>query len=136
MARYIDAEKLCKSLRDMAFYQNPYKQSTILGVVSSIENFSTADVVPKSEVENLLKENERWMLEYEGFRAASKQIIEELKAALAEAKVEVAREIFEEIESICLKHVDRYDRYIMCCEELAELKKKYIGGKTDEDISD
>ena len=50
MARYIDAEKLCKALRDMAFYQNPYKQSTILGVVSSVECFPTADVAPKREV--------------------------------------------------------------------------------------
>jgi hypothetical protein len=40
-------------------------------------------------------------------------------------KSEVAREIFEEIESRCLKHIDRYNRYIMCCEEIAELKKKY-----------
>lgn len=50
MARYIDAEKLCKALRDMAFYQNPYKQSTILGVVESIEQFPTADVAPRAEV--------------------------------------------------------------------------------------
>ena len=45
MSRYIDADKLCKGLKDMAKYQEPYKQSTILGVVSTIENASTADVV-------------------------------------------------------------------------------------------
>jgi hypothetical protein len=45
MARYIDADKLCKGLKDMAKYQNSYKQSTILGVVSTIENTPTADVV-------------------------------------------------------------------------------------------
>jgi hypothetical protein len=50
MPRYIDAEKLCKALGDMAFYQNPYKQSTILGVVESIEQFPTADVAPRAEV--------------------------------------------------------------------------------------
>lgn len=38
MGRYIDADKLCKDLTDMARYQEPYKQSTILGVVSTIEN--------------------------------------------------------------------------------------------------
>jgi hypothetical protein len=45
MTRYIDADKLCKGLKDMAKYQNSYKQSTILGVVSTIENTPTADVV-------------------------------------------------------------------------------------------
>lgn len=45
MSRYIDADKLCKGLKDMAKYQEPYKQSTILGVVSTIENAPTADVV-------------------------------------------------------------------------------------------
>ena len=45
MSKYIDADKLCKGLKDMAKYQEPYKQSTILGVVSTIENTPTADVV-------------------------------------------------------------------------------------------
>jgi hypothetical protein len=45
MSRYIDADKLCKGLTEMAKYQEPYKQSTILGVVSTIENTPTADVV-------------------------------------------------------------------------------------------
>jgi len=44
-------------------------------------------------------------------------------------KSEVAREIFEEIESVCLKHIDRYDRYLMCCKNFAELKKKYTEGE-------
>lgn len=45
MARYIDADKLCENLKTMAKYQEHYKQSTILGVVSTIENTPTADVV-------------------------------------------------------------------------------------------
>lgn len=45
MARYIDAERLCRGLRDMASVQYPDKQNTILGVVSTIENTPTADVV-------------------------------------------------------------------------------------------
>ena len=44
MPRYIDADKLCENLKTMAKYQEPYKQSTILGVVSTIENTPTADV--------------------------------------------------------------------------------------------
>jgi hypothetical protein len=44
----------------MASVQLPDKQSTILGVVSSIENFPTADVAPRAEwisVEERLPEN-------------------------------------------------------------------------------
>lgn len=44
MARYIDAERLCRGLKDMASVQYPDKQKTILGVVSTIENAPTADV--------------------------------------------------------------------------------------------
>lgn len=50
MARYIDAEKLCKDLMDMARYQPIDKQSTIVGIVSTIKHFPTADVVPRAEV--------------------------------------------------------------------------------------
>lgn len=45
MARYIDAERLCRGLKDMASVQYPDKQKAILGVVSTIENTPTADVV-------------------------------------------------------------------------------------------
>ena len=44
MARYIDAERLCRGLKDMASVQYPDKQKAILGVVSTIENIPTADV--------------------------------------------------------------------------------------------
>jgi hypothetical protein len=50
MARYIDADAVCEALKSMASVQLPDKQSTILGVVSSIENFPTADVAPRAEV--------------------------------------------------------------------------------------
>ena len=45
MARYIDADKLCERLTELARYQDPHKQSTILGVVDTIKNTPTADVV-------------------------------------------------------------------------------------------
>jgi hypothetical protein len=45
MARYIDAERLCRGLKDMASVQYPDKQKAILGVVSTIENTPAADVV-------------------------------------------------------------------------------------------
>lgn len=45
MAEYIDREKLCKNLIVLAKFQEPYKQSTILGVVETIVNTRSADVV-------------------------------------------------------------------------------------------
>ena len=44
MAKYIDADKLCEGLKDMAKYQVPAKQNTILGVVATIRNTRAADV--------------------------------------------------------------------------------------------
>jgi hypothetical protein len=42
----------------MARYQMRDKQSTILGVVSTIENYPTADVVPRAEVDKIFAEIE------------------------------------------------------------------------------
>jgi hypothetical protein len=78
----------------------------------------------------------------------------ELMYAIAHLEAEVAREIFEEIEKEIsnLEYRANTPRKTVRVEELkaqvdwvlhevvpktiAELKKKYIGGKTDEDISD
>ncbi len=79
MARYIDADKLCKGLEEMAAVLAPFKQSTILGVVETIENMPTADVIPKEFLTR--KEDEAYARGY------------------AEAKTEVVGEIFEEIEA-------------------------------------
>jgi hypothetical protein len=103
MARYIDADKLCEALKSMASVQYPDKQNTILGVVSSIENFPTADVVPKSEVE-------RWRRNLEA-------VLEEIP----ETKREVAREIFEDIKfALAQMGISFNDQPILC-----ELEKKY-----------
>lgn len=50
MATYIEKESLVKDLKELARYQEPYKQSTILGVVSTIENRKPADVASESEM--------------------------------------------------------------------------------------
>ena len=53
------------------------------------------------------------------------------------SKSEVAREIFEEIEKYWIKSDTLPDcARLVDLDKIAELKKKYIGGKTDEDISD
>ena len=68
MPRYIDADKLCENLTLMANTQEPYKRNTILGVVSTIQNTKTADVVPREKwisVEDRLpteEENDRGLV--------------------------------------------------------------------------
>ena len=120
MARYIDADKLIAHLKDeIEGCKQPFgtrangkgiAYGTELGLKSAIsfaKTLSTADVVPKSEV---------------------KETVEKLMSAtdkvICEAKQEVAREIFEEIE----KHLVYYPR---CCEysiderDYEKIKKKY-----------
>ena len=105
------------------------------------EYINTADVVPKSEVENL-------KLEHAGFEGATRQIIEALKEEIAKPKTDAVWEIFEEIEKRKVKMgcpvkiiTFRYssskrgfEEYviegdIVAFSDIAELKKKYTEGE-------
>lgn len=66
MDKYINATKFSESLRCMAEAQPPFKQSTILGVVSTIENYPKADVVPREQMRQLFTEIDT-TLEHEAF---------------------------------------------------------------------
>lgn len=114
--RYIDADKLCKGLKEMANVLAPFKQSTILGVVSTIENYPTADVVPKSEVDKTIAE---WAY-----------LHADVLNKLENAKAEVAREIFEEIEKTFIDSAALPDcaRFVDI-DKIAELKNKYTEDK-------
>ena len=52
--KYVGVNRICESLKDMAEYQPPFKQSTILGVVSTIENYPAADVVDRNKLKQLI----------------------------------------------------------------------------------
>lgn len=144
MADYIDREKLIRDLIDnRSFYPALVKRA--------IENTPIADVVPRSEVEELTKENEslaktvneaselirKLRSEYEELKAKlEKQDLWEklLKAEshapiIAKAKQEVAREIFRELKIKSPFFCENQIAYDHFNEEIAELKKKYIGGK-------
>lgn len=71
----------------------------------------TADVVPKSEVENIISNQRQRLNEYK------KQIVT-LQEKLDQAKADSAKEIFEEILKI--KGLELHD-----WEAIAELKKKF-----------
>ena len=135
MARYIDADKLCEALKSMASVQYHDKQNTILGVVSSIENFPTAEVAPKSEVERLEHILDCYALQY-GTVTDQQKVIEK-------AKSEVAREIFEKIEESIATHAytsksedymdGAFDTIEWVDSKIDELKKKYTEGCGDEE---
>ena len=128
MARYIDADKLIAHLKDeikeceIPFGSRANGKSiaygTALGLKSAIsfaETLSTADVVPKSEVENSMPVD----------------VSEALKQrAVEKAKAEVAREIFEDTENNYADFLfDGYRNIIVLTEkDFAELKKKYTEG--------
>ena len=128
MARYIDAEKLCKDLMDMARYQPIDKQSTIVGIVSTIKHFSTADVVPRVEVEKLhevIFKKEDLMQKIAEERNKYADELEVVKDTIEHLKAEVAREIFKDLDEIA--ETDGCVYYLYST-ELTELEKKYTEG--------
>ena len=73
---------------------------------------ATADVVPKSEVD---------------WNSIPVDVSEALKQrAVEKAKTEVAREIFAEIERMCIDTFGNFNHRVF-----AELKKKYTGGESN-----
>lgn len=102
---------------------------------------NTADVVPKSEVERLQaeverlkKDNEYILMQHRFQRRPSGDCWNDV---IEKAKAEVAREIFEEIESLLIRYTfeDNYGDYISTTvtDEFAELKKKYTEGEQRND---
>ena len=140
MDEYIKREDAIKAITWNGLSEPPeIIHLTLLTAQKNIRRISTADVVPKSEVESLKE-----MLE------ATIAGQETLQKALAKAKSEVAREIFEEIEeqidrglSVITKILNakggrangktvllsKYDVFIESKKYIAELKKKYTEEK-------
>lgn len=119
MARYGDLDNL--ALKWML--ASPKQRETFRQI---IDEHPTADVVPKSEVEQLKEDVERL-----------KDDNEYLQDKVFKVRIEVAREIFEEIEQIIEKckyqqatpfgTEERYNPYVII-KRIAELKKKYMEG--------
>ena len=84
MARYIDADKLLNNLPD----DLPYKASVKRVLIQA----PTEDVVPKSEVD-------KWKQKAEEL---SEVLSDTIRIRYSEAKVEVARKIFQEIKNLLL----------------------------------
>jgi hypothetical protein len=134
MSRYIDADALIEALQadfdregakadDMAMrgladvsVKYSHGQFCFLNAIEQVKITPTADVVPKSEVE-----------------ATVEKLMSATDKVICEAKAEVAREIFGEIESMIIRYTfeDGYGEYISTGlkDEFDELKKKYTEGK-------
>ena len=91
----------------------------------------TADVVPKSEVDNwyqLYHSIKEELKQEKMYHRETEKLCDRYCIESQHAKQEVAREIFEELEN----HKDKIHGIVLLLpEELAELKKKYIGGDND-----
>ena len=168
MARYIDADKLLESVTKENW--NDWLDHDIFQYL--VEEAPAADVVPKSEVERLEKENEKLTINMNAYGLTAKRLAEEnenleielenmrrnlgdaregwndaeceverLRKALDEyeetsglkqAKAEVAREIFEEIQTALeyeyMSYLKAYDYTLQT--KVDELKKKYTGDQT------
>ena len=133
MPRYIDLDKALAILENSLNYSKTqlgntneeYKKGCIAAIKDDIGNVShmpTEDVVPRSEVEQL-------KVEFEAMRGAANSY----KMHYEQAKQEVAREIFNEVELamlVCKVFRDRTEYYEFDLKEsIAELEKKYIGEK-------
>ena len=126
MPRYIDADELWNDRPQFPSGQDAEYDAGFCDcylafselIRKHIDN-TTADVVPKSEVEELNMECESLG---KTVNEAS-ELIHKLKGKVEEAKAEVAREIFEEIYEDCFDQFGYIDY-----EKLAELKKKYTEG--------
>lgn len=120
MAEYIEREALIAEIqKNINTYWNEGSGGYYIAEDAlnySVKTAPTADVVPKSEVERLQEEIE-----------TLKDNNEHLAVLLTEAKQEVAKEIFEEIESIFIDGCDYY--HTMEIGDYAKLKKKYPGEK-------
>ena len=122
MARYIDADKIDYKFIMVGMDENAgYKA---VAFESDIDEMPTEDVAPKSEGDLYKKLND----ELEDELASTYDKLEN-------AKAEVAREIFEEIEKILKSsptEIMGRAYYYKCIvdEDFAELKKKYTEDKT------
>lgn len=137
MARYIDVDAL---KLDIDLSKGASVLDMALGVIKAVKEAPTADVVPKSEVailtaQNMALENAKYELQhelnkYKGVENIIKDNMGKLiSAAINGAKQEIAREIFEEIDTMIFGTILPNDCAIISIAKLAELKKKYTEGE-------
>ena len=161
MARYIDADKVIKFIKEANdMYPFLIDENEKCRVCDLIESQPDADVVPKSElsiigVQNMALENTNVDLQRRLViaEAVASSAVGKASEMIAEAKCEVAREIFDEIENEINKELKnnkkvlpqieisdvlwnrvsgRINALLGMRDFIADLKKKYKEAKSDE----
>ena len=160
MARYIDEDKVLETAKDGYHSDFGRSMADITSLREVLEDTPTADVVPKSEVDNLeytlmgvMHSVDKWL---EGDELKQNEVNraitmrEKTLRIIENAKTEVAREIFEEIDLIfrnyyakcsenkelkLLEPLCQAERFVIneMWHEAAELKKKYTEDINHED---
>ena len=117
MARYIDADALNKKKKYIFQTKGmPFPKSEWFIKADDLFGAPTADVVPKSEVERLT-------VELEAMRGAANSY----KMHYENAKTEIAREIFAELDEFIVTRVCYvYGQVYDISDKYVELKKKYM----------
>lgn len=100
-------------------------------VVGVLYHLPPADVVPKSEVENLKVPLEMTEKAHEGLRELYRTDTDALVEARIKTETEVAREIFEELKQKRneLWNTGKYTMFECWCKAEDELKNKYLEEK-------
>ena len=137
MAIYIDADALIKTIFPCDVVDPKCYSINAKTIYEAIKKAPTADVVPKSEVAILsaryaglaIAKNEL-QFEFDTYKGANKILVDNMaeliKGAIDQAKQEVAREIFEEIDTLFERFYN--DAFYSSGDlgyDIAELKKKY-----------
>ena len=136
MARYIDADGLIKKVFPYDVVDKKCYTINAKRIYEAIQEAPTADVVPRSEVEILKVRLEMAEEAYKGLSELYHTDTDALVEARRKTEVEVAREIFEEIETLfgAATEVTIIAQVIETSEYKA-LKKKYIPDTNDGDIT-
>ena len=136
---YIDRDTAIRTATEMCvkIVGHGITQIDAVNIADAFEDVSTADVVPKSEVEEAEAEIERLKHILDCY-ALQYGTVKEQQDVIDKANQEVAREIFEEIEKALSENFhadcqmgdcieDYYDNNLQ--DNIAELKKKYTEGE-------
>ena len=134
MGKYLDTDKLDYTRVSIYWGDDSEGRAVyrdcFVAFRSDIEALHTVDVVPKSEAEALEEEIKRLQSILNNY-ALRYGTVRDQRAVIDNAKAEVAKEIFAEIERTC---VDTFGNFYVGATHgaFAELKKKYTeGGGTE-----